>query len=101
MSAARSPDGLDMPHLALQYPHQRRLAQGLWPADRADHGRLGLPERPHLSILWKPNDRFKALLTLSAWQDKSYNQMGQLYGIAELSPKSPEATVVRASPTIR
>ena len=42
-----------------------------------------------ISLLWKPNDRFKALLTVNGWQDKSYNQMGQLYGIAELSPKAP------------
>ncbi len=40
-----------------------------------------------ISLLWKPTDRFKALLTVNGWQDKSYNQMGQLYGLAELSPK--------------
>ena len=37
------------------------------------------------ALLWKPNDRFKALLTLSGWQDKGWNQNGQLFGIAELS----------------
>jgi iron complex outermembrane receptor protein len=42
-----------------------------------------------VALQWKPNDNFKALLTLSGWQDKSYNQMGQLYGLAELSPGSP------------
>ena len=35
-----------------------------------------------LSIAWKPNDQFHALLTLSGWKDKSYNQVGQLYGLA-------------------
>lgn len=42
-----------------------------------------------VSLLWKPVERFKALATLSGWQDKSYNQVGQLYGLAELSPKAP------------
>jgi iron complex outermembrane receptor protein len=41
------------------------------------------------SLQWKPTDQFKALLTVSGWQDKSFNQMGQLYGLAELSPKAP------------
>jgi iron complex outermembrane receptor protein len=40
-------------------------------------------------LAWKPNDRFKALLTLSGWQDKGYNQVGQLAGIAELSGLAP------------
>ena len=42
-----------------------------------------------LSVLWKPSSNFKALLTLNAWQDKGWTQMGQLYGIAELSALSP------------
>jgi iron complex outermembrane recepter protein len=33
-----------------------------------------------VSLLWKPTDQFKALLTVSGWQDKSFTQMGQLYG---------------------
>jgi outer membrane receptor protein involved in Fe transport len=41
------------------------------------------------AILWKPSDKFKALLTLNGWQDKGYNQVGQLYGIAELSGIAP------------
>jgi iron complex outermembrane receptor protein len=41
-----------------------------------------------VSLLWKPNDRFKAALTVSGWQDKSYNQVGQLFGIAKLSPSA-------------
>jgi outer membrane receptor protein involved in Fe transport len=44
-----------------------------------------------LSFLWKPTSRFHALLTLDAWQDRGYTQMGQLYGIAELSPLAPLA----------
>jgi iron complex outermembrane recepter protein len=36
-----------------------------------------------VSLLWKPTDKFKALLTVNGWQDKSFTQMGQLYGIAE------------------
>jgi iron complex outermembrane receptor protein len=44
-----------------------------------------------LSVLWKPTSRFKALLTVGAWQDKGFTQMGQLYGIAELSPLAPLA----------
>jgi iron complex outermembrane receptor protein len=42
-----------------------------------------------ISLQWKPNDNFKAMLTVSGWQDKSYNQMGQLFGIAPLSPAQP------------
>jgi iron complex outermembrane receptor protein len=44
-----------------------------------------------LSFLWKPTSRFRALLTLNTWQDRGYSQMGQLYGIAELSPLAPLA----------
>jgi outer membrane receptor protein involved in Fe transport len=35
-----------------------------------------------LAFQWKPTDKFRALLTLSGWQDKGYNQVGQLYGLA-------------------
>ncbi len=51
-----------------------------------------------LSLLWKPTDRFKALLTLNAWQDKGWNQFGQLYGIAELSPLAPLAPAIANYP---
>jgi outer membrane receptor protein involved in Fe transport len=44
-----------------------------------------------LSFLWRPTSKFRALLTLNAWQDKGYTQMGQLYGVAELSPLAPLA----------
>ena len=43
------------------------------------------------SALWQPTSRFKALLSTDAWLDKGYTQMGQLYGIAELSGLSPLA----------
>ena len=35
-----------------------------------------------LSLQWKPTDHFTALLTLNGWEDKGYNQVGQLYGLA-------------------
>ncbi len=50
------------------------------------------------SALWEPTSKFKALLTLSAWQDKGATQAGQLYGIAELSPLSPLAPGIRNYP---
>jgi len=39
-----------------------------------------------LSLLWKPADNFRALLQVSAWQDRGESQMGQLYGFAPLNP---------------
>jgi iron complex outermembrane recepter protein len=47
-----------------------------------------------ISLQWKPNSDFKALLTVSGWQDKSYTQDGQLFGIAELSPLAPLAPAI-------
>jgi len=35
-----------------------------------------------ISFLWKPTDKFKALLSLNGFQDKGYNQVGQLAGLA-------------------
>jgi outer membrane receptor protein involved in Fe transport len=35
-----------------------------------------------LAFEWKPNSAFTALLTLNGWEDKGYNQVGQLYGLA-------------------
>jgi iron complex outermembrane receptor protein len=32
------------------------------------------------SLQWKPTDKFKALLTINGWRDKSYNQIGQYAG---------------------
>ena len=51
-----------------------------------------------LTLQWKPSSRFKSLLTISAWQDKGWTQMGQLYGIAELSPLAPLAPAIRDYP---
>ena len=51
-----------------------------------------------VSLLWKPDSKFKALLTVSGWQDKGWTQMGQLYGIAELSPLAPLAPAIANYP---
>jgi outer membrane receptor protein involved in Fe transport len=51
-----------------------------------------------LSLQWKPTSRFKALLSLNAWRDKGYTQMGQLFGIAELSPLAPLAPLIKNYP---
>jgi outer membrane receptor protein involved in Fe transport len=62
-------------------------------------------QNARLSVSWKPNDQFRALLTANAWWDKSYNQVGQFYGLAggrnhimpqflldyPLAPHTPEA----------
>jgi outer membrane receptor protein involved in Fe transport len=40
------------------------------------------------SLLWEPINDFKALLTVSGFQDRSDTQMPQLYSIAILSPAS-------------
>ncbi|HYE45835.1 MAG TPA: TonB-dependent receptor, partial [Caulobacter sp.] len=38
------------------------------------------------SLLWTPTERFRALLQVSAWQDRGETQMGQLFGFAPLNP---------------
>lgn len=35
-----------------------------------------------LSLQWKPTSNFTALLTVNGWRDKSFSQVGQLYGLA-------------------
>jgi outer membrane receptor protein involved in Fe transport len=35
-----------------------------------------------LTLQWKPTDKFTGLLTVNGWEDKGYNQVGQLYGLA-------------------
>src|SRR6185437_2793654 len=35
-----------------------------------------------LSLEWKPNSNFTALMTVNGWKDKGYNQVGQLFGLA-------------------
>ncbi len=51
-----------------------------------------------LSFQWKPTSNFKALLTLNTWRDRGWTQMGQLYGIAELSPLAVLAPAIRDYP---
>ena len=34
------------------------------------------------SLQWKPTEKFTALFTVNGWEDKGYNQVGQLYGLA-------------------
>jgi iron complex outermembrane receptor protein len=50
------------------------------------------------SLQWKPTDQFKAMLTLSGFQDKSYNQMGQLFGFAQLSPSQTLSPTISSYP---
>jgi outer membrane receptor protein involved in Fe transport len=35
-----------------------------------------------IELAWKPNDKFRALFTVSGWSDRGFNQVGQLYGLA-------------------
>jgi outer membrane receptor protein involved in Fe transport len=51
-----------------------------------------------LSLSWRPTDHFRALLTVNAWQDKGWTQMGQLFGIAELSPLAPLSPAIKNYP---
>jgi len=50
------------------------------------------------SALWKPNAKFKALLTINGWLDRGATQDGQFYGIAELSPLAPLAPLIANYP---
>jgi iron complex outermembrane receptor protein len=51
-----------------------------------------------LSLLWKPNSRFKSLLSVNVWHDGGYSQAGQLFGIAELSPLAPLSPTIKNYP---
>jgi outer membrane receptor protein involved in Fe transport len=51
-----------------------------------------------LSVLWRPNDKLKALLTLNGWHDSGFTQMGQLFGIAELSQLAPLSPTIKNYP---
>jgi outer membrane receptor protein involved in Fe transport len=51
-----------------------------------------------ISLLWKPTEQFRALLTVNGWRDRGWTQMGQLYGIAELSPLAPLSPFIRNYP---
>ena len=41
------------------------------------------------TLLWKPTDSLKALLTINGWHDEGYNQEPQFYGPAENIPIGP------------
>ncbi len=47
------------------------------------------------SLLWKPTDKFKALLTINGWSDRSETTAGQLYGLATLSPTAIVAPAIK------
>jgi outer membrane receptor protein involved in Fe transport len=51
-----------------------------------------------LSLLWKPTNRFRALLTVSGWSDRSDNQAAQLWGTAAESAGSPLAKALANYP---
>jgi outer membrane receptor protein involved in Fe transport len=50
------------------------------------------------SVLWTPNDNFKALVTLNGWRDRGETQMAQLFGLAPLSPATPLANSIQHFP---
>ena len=50
-----------------------------------------------VAVQWKPNDRFKALLTVRGWQDKGYNQIGQYAG-TDFDRNQPPAPLEAALP---
>jgi outer membrane receptor protein involved in Fe transport len=75
---------------------------GAWQEGYADNAGQSIGGKDfvngRLSLLWKPTSRFKALLTISGWHDEGYNQMGQLFGIAELSPLAPLSPYIKNYP---
>jgi outer membrane receptor protein involved in Fe transport len=81
-------DGLDL-RLALRRDSSGAWQKGYGPQSGQSTGGGKDFTNGRFSVLWKPNDKFKALLTLNGWQDKGYNQDGQLFGIAELSELAP------------
>ncbi len=93
-------EGLDL-RLALRHDES-----GAWQKSYGGPGSLQPSESTggkdftngRFSVSWKPNDKFKALLTLNGWQDKGYNQTGQLFGIAELSGIAPLAPQIANYP---
>jgi iron complex outermembrane receptor protein len=71
-------DGLDG-RIALQSNNSGAWQKGYGPqAGQSIGGTDFLNGR--ISLQWKPNDRFKALLTVNGWHDHSYNQIGQYAG---------------------
>ncbi len=50
------------------------------------------------ALQWEPTDWFKGTLTVNAWKDRGWSQLGQLYGIAALSPLAPLAPAIANYP---
>ena len=89
-------DGLDV-RLALRHNESGAWQKSYGPQPSQSQGGKDFTNG-RFSVLWKPNDKFKALLTLSGWQDKGWNQNGQLFGIAELSAVAPLASSIANYP---
>jgi iron complex outermembrane recepter protein len=80
--------------IAIQTHNSDAWQKGYGPQDGQSPGGGADFLNGRISLQWKPTSDFRALLTLSAWQDKSYTQDGQLFGIAELSPLAPLASSI-------
>ena len=89
-------DGLDV-RLALRHDESGAWQKSYGPQPSESQGGKDFTNG-RFSVLWKPNDRFKALLTLNGWQDKGWDQNGQLFGIAELSTLAPLAPAIANFP---
>jgi outer membrane receptor protein involved in Fe transport len=93
-------DGLDL-RLAL-----RTNQSGAWQKSYGGAGSLQPSQSTggtnlfegRFSILWKPTDKFKALLAFNGWQDRSYDQAGQLFGIDPLSHTNPVSSAISGYP---
>ena len=72
-------EGLDA-RLALQSNNSGSWQQGYGPQAGQQVGGGADFLNGRFSLQWKPTDRFKALLTVSGWHDRSYNQIGQYQG---------------------
>jgi outer membrane receptor protein involved in Fe transport len=73
-------DGLSA-RLAIQSNNSGAWQKGYGPQTGQDTGGTHFLNG-RIAVQWKPNDKFRALLTVSGWSDRSYNQVGQLYGLA-------------------
>jgi iron complex outermembrane receptor protein len=73
-------EGLDA-RLALQYNNSGAWQKGYAQQTGQETGGQDFLNG-RLALQWKPASNFKALLTLNGWEDKGYNQVGQLYGLA-------------------
>jgi outer membrane receptor protein involved in Fe transport len=89
-------DGLDV-RLALRHDESGAWQKSYGPQPSESQGGKDFTNG-RFSVSWKPNDRFKALLTVNGWQDKGWDQNGQLFGIAELSPVAPLAPAIANFP---